>query len=68
MKRKGNVNLLLVVKFTEDFEFEARMPDRNSGAKGQGKLAVRLVFNEAGAPGKCDLNNDLWPVAVRMPA
>lgn len=68
LKRKGNVNQLLVVKITEDFEFEARMLDRNSRAKGQGKLAVCLVFNEAGTPSKCDLNNDLWPVAVRMPA
>ena len=40
VKRKGNFNKLLVVKISEDFEFEARMLDRKNMAKGVGKLAT----------------------------
>ena len=40
VKRKGNVNKLLVVKINEEFEFEARMLDRKHMGKGSGKLAV----------------------------
>lgn len=39
VKRKGNFNKLLVVKISEDFEFEARMLDRKNMSKGSGKLA-----------------------------
>lgn len=40
VKRKGNFNKLLVVKISEEFEFEARMLDRKHMGKGSGKLAV----------------------------
>lgn len=40
VKRKGNFNKLLVVKISEDFEFEARMIDRKHMSKGAGKLAT----------------------------
>lgn len=39
VKRSGNFNKLLVVRITEDFVFEARMIDRKSLGKGQGKVA-----------------------------
>lgn len=39
VKRQGNFNKLLVVKISEDFEFEARMLDRKEMSKGKGKLA-----------------------------
>lgn len=39
VKRAGNFNKLVVVKISEDFEFEARMLDRSEMAKGKGKLA-----------------------------
>jgi len=40
VKRKGNFNKLLVVKVSEDFEFEARMIDRKNMSKGSGKLVI----------------------------
>ena len=40
VKRKGNFNKLLVVKISEEFEFEARMLDRKNMSKGSGKLAT----------------------------
>jgi hypothetical protein len=40
VKRKGHFNKLLVVKISEDFEFEARMLDRKNMSKGSGKLAT----------------------------
>ena len=40
VKRKSNFNKLLVVKITEEFEFETRMLDRKKMGKGAGKLAV----------------------------
>jgi len=40
VKRTGNFNKLLVVKISEDFEFEARMLDRKDMSKGSGKLAT----------------------------
>jgi hypothetical protein len=39
VKRAGNFNKLLVVKVSEDFEFEARMIDRKELKKGTGKHA-----------------------------
>lgn len=39
VKRAGNFNKLLVVKITEDFEFESRMIDRKTMKKGEGKHA-----------------------------
>jgi hypothetical protein len=39
VKRAGNFNKLLIVKISEDFEFEARMIDRAALGKGNGKLA-----------------------------
>jgi hypothetical protein len=39
VKRAGNFNTLLVVKITEDFEFEAKLIDRKLLGKGHGKLA-----------------------------
>ena len=39
VKRAGNFNKLLVVKITEDFEFESRMIDRKSLGKGEGSHA-----------------------------
>jgi hypothetical protein len=40
VKRAGNFNKLLVVKISEEFEFEARMLDRKKMGKGNGKYAV----------------------------
>jgi len=40
VKRKGNFNKLLVVKISEEFEFEARMLDRKNMSKGSGKIAT----------------------------
>jgi hypothetical protein len=39
VKRAGNFNKLLVVKISEDFEFESRMIDRKTMKKGEGKHA-----------------------------
>ena len=39
VKRSGNFNKLVIVRITEDFEFEARMIDRKSLKKGNGKHA-----------------------------
>jgi hypothetical protein len=40
VKRQGNFNKLLVVKITEDFEFEARMLNRKEMSKGSSKIAT----------------------------
>jgi hypothetical protein len=40
VKRQGNFNKLLVVKISEEFEFEARMLDRKDMSKGEGKVAT----------------------------
>jgi hypothetical protein len=39
VKRAGNFNKLLVVRISEEFEFEARLIDRKALGKGGGKLA-----------------------------
>jgi hypothetical protein len=39
VKRAGNFNRLLVVKISENFDFEARMIDRKALKKGNGKCA-----------------------------
>lgn len=39
VKRAGNFNKLLVVRISEDFEFESKMIDRKSLKKGAGKHA-----------------------------
>lgn len=39
VKRAGNFNKLLVVKISEDFEFDARLIDRKRLRKGKGKHA-----------------------------
>jgi len=39
VKRAGNFNKLIVVKITEDFEFEAKVIDRKMLGKGRGKHA-----------------------------
>ena len=39
VKRAGNFNKLLVVRISEEFEFEARLIDRAALGKGPGKLA-----------------------------
>jgi hypothetical protein len=39
VKRAGNFNKLLVVKISEEFDFEARMIDRKTLKKGNGKYA-----------------------------
>jgi hypothetical protein len=39
VKRAGNFNKLVVVKISEDFEFEARLLDRSALGKGEGKVA-----------------------------
>jgi hypothetical protein len=46
VKRAGNFNKLLVVKISEDFEFEARMIDRRQLGKGTGKFA-RISWGKA---------------------
>lgn len=40
VKRSGNFSKLLVVKITEDFEFEAKMINRHALKKGTGKHAA----------------------------
>lgn len=40
VKRKGNFNKLVIVKISEEFEFEARMIDRKNMSKGSGKIAT----------------------------
>lgn len=40
VKRRGNFNKLLVVRISEDFDFEARLLDRKDMSKGSGKLAT----------------------------
>jgi len=44
VKRKGNFNKLLVVKISEDFEFESRIIERKKLAKGDGKV-VRVKWS-----------------------
>ena len=39
VKRAGNFNKLLIVKISEDFEFEHKMIDRSKIKKGKGKQA-----------------------------
>ncbi|HEY6641896.1 hypothetical protein [Povalibacter sp.] len=46
VKRAGNFNKLLIVKITEDFEFEARLIGREALGKGKGKLARFSWTNE----------------------
>lgn len=48
VKRAGNFNKLLVVRISEDFQFEARMIDRRRLGKGVGKARV----NWNSLPGK----------------
>ncbi len=40
VKRAGNFSKLVVVRISEDFEFEARILDRSKISKGSGKLAT----------------------------
>ncbi|MBL8226327.1 MAG: hypothetical protein JNM50_13465 [Chromatiales bacterium] len=49
VKRAGNFNKLLVVKISEDFEFEARLIDRKRLRKGKGKHA-KTQWSEHPAP------------------
>jgi hypothetical protein len=49
VKRAGNFNKLLVVKISEDFEFDARLIDRKLLRKGKGKHA-KLQWGEHAAP------------------
>lgn len=49
VKRSGNFNKLLVVRISEDFEFEARMVDRKALGKGSGKLA-RYSWQDTSKP------------------
>jgi len=44
VKRAGNFNKLLVIKISENFEFEAKMIDRKKLRKGKGKSA-RVSWN-----------------------
>ena len=46
VKRAGNFNKLLVVKISEDFEFEAKIVNRKQLGKGKGKHA-RLSWKSA---------------------
>ena len=39
VKRAGNFNKLLVIRISEEFEFEAKLIDRNQLKKGKGKYA-----------------------------
>jgi hypothetical protein len=39
VKRAANFNKLLIVKISEDFEFEARMVARSALSQGDGKVA-----------------------------
>ncbi len=49
VKRAGNFNKLLVVRISEDFEFEARMIDRKLLRKGKGKHAKLQWGEHSGA-------------------
>lgn len=56
VKRAGNFNRLLVVKISEDFEFDARLIDRKLLRKGKGKHAKLKWEPRAGtAAGDTDL-------------
>lgn len=56
VKRAGNFNKLLVVKISEDFEFDARLIDRKLLRKGSGKHAKLKWEPRAGtAAGDTDL-------------
>ncbi|MFP1680288.1 hypothetical protein ACLD02_16440 [Alloalcanivorax sp. C16-2] len=44
VKRAGNFNKLLVVKITQDFEFESKLIDRKTLGKGKGKQA-KVTWN-----------------------
>lgn len=46
VKRAGNFNKLLVIRISEEFEFEAKMIDRKKLKKGQGKYA-KLTWESA---------------------
>ena len=46
VKRAGNFNKLLVVKISQDFEFEAKLVNRKQLGKGKGKHA-RLSWKSA---------------------
>ena len=50
VKRAGNFNKLLVVRISEDFEFEARLIDRKLLRKGKGKHAKLQWGEHAGHP------------------
>lgn len=52
VKRAGNFNKLLVVKISEDVEFEARMIDRKLLGKGKGKLAKLQWGEHSGSAAK----------------
>ena len=54
VKRAGNFNKLLVVKISEDFEFEGKMIDRNSLTKGAGQHAS-VSWSEMGSHNKTKL-------------
>lgn len=60
VKRAGNFNKLLVVKVSEDFEFEARMIDRKLLGKGKGKLA-KLKWEEHPGPSVNDAEPYSFP-------
>ena len=53
VKRAGNFNKLLVVKISEDFEFDARLIDRKLLRKGKGKHA-KLRWGEHQDPAAKD--------------
>ena len=46
VKRAGNFNKLLVVRITENFEFESKLVDRKTLGKGKGKH-VRLSWDKS---------------------
>jgi hypothetical protein len=64
VKRAGNFNKLLVVKISEDFEFEAKLIDRKLLGKGNGQFA-KLKWSQHEACEEKDPEAVLLPEAAR---
>jgi hypothetical protein len=64
VKRAGNFNKLLVVKISEDFEFEAKLIDRELLGKGNGKLA-KVKWSQHESSGEKDPEAILFPDSGR---
>lgn len=57
VKRAGNFNKLLIVKISENFEFESRLVNRKDLPKGEGSL-VKITWDKATALNISDFSDD----------